>query len=331
MASSILITGAAGYMYVHPQVNALLEQGVNVIQLNLLDETAVSQVILQHNIDIVIQTASSIDPSLSLPLISALALKKQNTGVETYFIHTSGLSAFYPRTGWTEERMKDTDAIFEIEKGLADTFPIRNTDVTISEYAQKKRVTSYILVPSTVYGKGSGVWNRLSVVMPNYISGAISQGAVYKFAKNTKVSGVHISDLTSLYALIIKRILHSDPPASGTKGYYFALAHDLIWWEVLDNLAASMKARGLVKDTRLKVWPSDQVAAEAMGVPEMFVQPLWNSGENLVSDNRGRLGWKPMWDKERFLKDIDDEVDAVLELGKAKSSLMDSLNNFSKG
>jgi hypothetical protein len=53
--------------------------------------------------------------------------------------------------------------------------------------------------------------------------------------------------------------------------------------------------------------------------------------ENLVSDNEGRLEWKPSWDKERFLRSIDDEVDAVLELGKAKSSLIDSLSNLSKG
>lgn len=38
------------------------------------------------------------------------------------------------------------------------------------------------------------------------------------------------------------------------------------------------------------------------------------------------IGWKPVWDKERFLQNINDEIDNVVELGKAKSSLIDSLH-----
>lgn len=47
---------------------------------------------------------------------------------------------------------------------------------------------------------------------------------------------------------------------------------------------------------------------------------------NIVVDNAFKLGWKPTWDKARFLENIDDEVVSVLELGKAKSSLIDSLH-----
>jgi hypothetical protein len=34
-----------------------------------------------------------------------------------------------------------------------------------------------------------------------------------------------------------------------------------------------------------------------------------------------RIPWRPAWSKERFF----DNIDAVLELGKAKSGLIDSL------
>lgn len=46
---------------------------------------------------------------------------------------------------------------------------------------------------------------------------------------------------------------------------------------------------------------------------------------DIVADNAFKVGWKPMWDKARFLENIDDEILNVLELGKAKSSLIDSL------
>lgn len=50
-----------------------------------------------------------------------------------------------------------------------------------------------------------------------------------------------------------------------------------------------------------------------------------NLSANIVVDNAFKLGWKPTWDKARFFENIDNEVVSVLELGKAKSSLIDSL------
>lgn len=97
-----------------------------------------------------------------------------------------------------------------------------------------------------------------------------------------KVSGVHISDLTALYGRIIDKIHRKETIQSGTEGYYFALAHDLFWWETLDHLAAALNARGLVTDSKTRLWPSDEAAAEALGVPVPFVQLLWNSGYVVV-------------------------------------------------
>lgn len=134
------------------------------------------------------------------------------------------------------------------------------------------------------------------MVLPVYVQASISCKRVYKFAENTvsdgvskqsgigtdripqKVSGVHISDLTALYGRIVEKILQRKAPPSSKEGYYFALAHDLIWWEVLDQLAVALNARGLVTDSQTHFWPSDDVAAESMGIPVQFVQPLWNSG-----------------------------------------------------
>lgn len=89
---------------------------------------------------------------------------------------------------------------------------------------------------------------------------------------------MHISDLTALYGRIIEKVLRQEALPSGTEGYYFALAHDLFMGEVADHLAAALKARDLVPDSRTQVWASDEAAAEALKVPVQFVQVLWNSG-----------------------------------------------------
>lgn len=54
------------------------------------------------------------------------------------------------------------------------------------------------------------------------------------------------------------------------------------------------------------------------------------SRENIVAENDKKIGWSPLWNRERFLERIDDEVAAVVELGKAKSSLIDSLLELAK-
>jgi hypothetical protein len=45
----------------------------------------------------------------------------------------------------------------------------------------------------------------------------------------------------------------------------------------------------------------------------------------MVAEIPRKIGWRPAWSKDRFFDNIDDEIDAVLELGKAKSGLIDSL------
>lgn len=46
--------------------------------------------------------------------------------------------------------------------------------------------------------------------------------------------------------------------------------------------------------------------------------------------NKQQLGWEPVWDTERLLTKMDDEIDAVLELGQAKSSLIGTLFEVAK-
>lgn len=55
------------------------------------------------------------------------------------------------------------------------------------------------------------------------------------------------------------------------------------------------------------------------------------SSDDMVAQIPFDIGWKPEWSKKRFFDNIDNEIDAVLELGKAKSSLVDSLFKAAQG
>lgn len=50
----------------------------------------------------------------------------------------------------------------------------------------------------------------------------------------------------------------------------------------------------------------------------------------IVSENPPKIGWVPTWNAERMLQSLGDEINDVLELGEAKSSLLGSVNPRSK-
>lgn len=88
---------------------------------------------------------------------------------------------------------------------------------------------------------------------------------------------VHVSDLMKFYTLLVEKISDGEDLPNGENGYYFPVAHQFGWWETLDRLASSMHARGLVKDAVVRTWPSDEVAAESLGLPVPFMHMIWNS------------------------------------------------------
>lgn len=76
---------------------------------------------------------------------------------------------------------------------------------------------------------------------------------------------------------MVEKILLKEPMPSGEEGYYFAMAHRQPWWDVLQRIAESLHARGLVESPEVKTWPSDEMAAESLGYPLMFVRALGTS------------------------------------------------------
>ncbi|KAL6800911.1 hypothetical protein GGI42DRAFT_327151 [Trichoderma sp. SZMC 28013] len=350
MTWNILITGAAGYIggslvvgllsgesvkfspgNIHvlvrseEQAGHFTSLGVNAVQCSLLDEDKITGIVLEKNVDIIIHCASSLDPNLAYPLISALQKRRQATGKDTYFIHTAGMGAFSKETGWPHGPVKDTDPVFELEKKVPeqDAFPVTRVSVAITEFAQKLNVTSFIVFPPLVYGRGTGPYKKLSVQVPGLIRAFIAQKVVYKFDYEGRWPAAHISDVVDYYLLLIELIIQGKPPQSGEKGYYFAATHYLSWWEISEGLAKSLHARGLVKEPIPAVWPSVELAEKALGFPSPYVQVAFSSSPQGIADKRYAIGWEPKWNAPDFFKIIDDEVQSVLDLDIARASIAD--------
>ncbi|KKP01421.1 hypothetical protein THAR02_06461 [Trichoderma harzianum] len=240
------------------------------------------------------------------------------------------MGAFNKETGWPHGPVKDTDPVFELEKKVPehDAFPVTRVSVAITEFAQKLDVTSFIVFPPLVYGRGTGPYKKLSVQVPSLIRAFIAQKMVYKFDYEGRWPAAHISDVVDYYILLIDLIIQGKPPQSGKKGYYFAATHYLNWWEISEGLAKSLYARGLVKEPVPAVWPSVELAEKALGFPSPYVQVAFSSSSQGIADKKYAIGWEPKWDAPDFFNIIDDEVQSVLDLDIARASIADF---FAKG
>jgi hypothetical protein len=81
-----------------------------------------------------------------------------------------------------------------------------------------------------------------------------------------------------LYGLIVEKVIQDEQIPNGTNGYYFSTTYQISSHELADRLAGALHARSLVASSQPEVWPSNEAAAEALGVPAKFVEYLWNSG-----------------------------------------------------
>ena len=86
-----------------------------------------------------------------------------------------------------------------------------------------------------------------------------------------------MEDLAKLYTLILEKVVQGELTPSGERGYYFAMAHRSSMWSVAEGLAASLYRRGLVDSAEVKVWPSDQKAAEELGFPARYIRAMCTS------------------------------------------------------
>ncbi|KAF2652652.1 NAD(P)-binding protein [Lophiostoma macrostomum CBS 122681] len=340
---NILITGAAGYIggsilsdfvsgtngsiagaRIHAvvrseqQVHTLSKLGVNILNFELSDEAAVAAAIDKNE-------SNSMDYLLVSNLLQALGRRKAVVNTPVYLIHSSVTTWYSEEGGWPHGNLKDTDAIYEKEKELDIPHPIRETNVFLVKKAKECGVTSFNLAIPNIYGVGTGEGRKISILIPALIQASIALKKVHKFDKDGYPPAAHISDVVALYRLVVEHVLQEQKIPNGKDGYYFVQAHRAPWWAYMEALAKSLYARGLVADSEVETWPSDEAAAQALHFPAQFIRAMGTASGGLEPVNAYRLGWQPKWDEQMFLDHADDEVQALLDLGKVRTSLFDKI------
>ncbi|OQE23174.1 hypothetical protein PENSTE_c009G00603 [Penicillium steckii] len=299
---NILVTGASGYIggsivaeilghkhdifdavRIHAavrspeQAESLSKLDVNVVQFDLSDQAAVARYILLNDIDCIINNATSIDTNVVSNLILALGKQKDTTGKENFYIHTTGLSAFDQNTNWPFGEVKDTDHVYDLERKSADTYIVRKVDTFVVERLKSTGIRGFLIFPPTLHGRGTGAWNQLSPQIPALVKAAMRYKKVYKFFENRDATLAHVSDVAKFFGQLLEAIIQGKSLPNGENGHYFLVSHVVPWWKIMDRLAEKLHARGLITTASSEIWPSDEMAADSVGVPVKFAHSMWNA------------------------------------------------------
>jgi nucleoside-diphosphate-sugar epimerase len=303
------------------KAKVLAEHGVKPILFTSLDDSAaLTAAASQH--DIVINTASGFHTGAAKALILGLGQRKRDTGNDVYFIHTTGTSNIGDKPitkEYYEPRiLSDKDDLYSYlkKREAAEQYSQRTTDLVSVDTGLEEQVKTYLIMSPTIYGLGSGLFNKNSIQLPTLIRTAIKRGQVEVIAPGNGVwDAVHIADLVTLYEVILSKVLEGTPIPSGKKGIYFSETGDYTWRSMAEGLAAELHRQGVLK------------TAEVKDVSLKEGAELWSGGNmqlgelGFASNSRSRaelsreLGWKPVRTRGDFRESFREEVEVVVAEG----------------
>ncbi|KAI1305665.1 NAD dependent epimerase/dehydratase family protein-like protein [Xylaria venustula] len=308
-----------------------------VVYKDLDDLETTTAVAAQH--DLVISTTLGYHTASARALQKGLAQRKRaHPSSEPWFIHTSGTSNIGSRPvsrawldndslkGRTFDDVADDVYGYEVARNAKEPYIQRTTELSVVDAGLELDVRTLVVMAPTIYGMGSGLFNKRSVQIPAFIATSLDRGrAVVIGDGEGEWDHVHVQDLAALYEILALQVLENkgkDLPW-GKKGIIFAGAGRHSWNDVARGVARACYEAGVLPDVaveHLSLADAARLFAEAyLGeADELLVElGLACSARTIPTVARG-LGWKPVRGHEDWERGFRYDVDAVLEKRRQK-------------
>lgn len=268
---SVLVRGA-------DKAEAMASKGVNTVLFdNFEDYDTIKRAASEHDgtelidrrvsirlIDAgILHTASGFHTGIAKSLLAGLAERKQKTGREVYYMHTSGTSNVsdspalglypeYPDNVWCDSdpahvlsNMRQMNRAFE--------YPQRTTDLTVVDTGVASGVKTYIFICPILYGEGLGDFHKLTHQVPDMMRRAEKDGYAWIVGDGKGVKNhIHISDLAALFETFLNAILEGREVPSNEKGIFFAENGEHTWQEVGDGIAKAGVELGILTSSEVR-------------------------------------------------------------------------------
>ncbi|TVY81847.1 Uncharacterized protein LSUE1_G002374 [Lachnellula suecica] len=345
ISTKILLTGATGYIggsiltqllesehgfsasniFVlvrgEDKAKALATKGVNPILFNSLDDFEVIKKAASEH-DVIIHTASGFHTESAKALIIGLGERNIATGKAVHYFHTSGTSNLgdQPISGTYHESrtFSDKENIYTYLKAreALQPYPQRTTDIAVVETGLSAGVPTTIIMSPTIYGLGSGDFNRLSIQGPIAMRAAIRMGQAMVIGEGKGIwDYVHVQDLVKLYELLLTKVINGEAVPTGEAGILFSGTGRFSWAEMARGIASALVKVGAIENSEVKSVSIVEAAESLLGDPAatLLAELGLASNSRTSSDIAHELGWREEKTEEDFKKSFSEEAKLVVE------------------
>lgn len=169
----------------------------------------------------------------------------------------------------------DKEDVFEFEerKEAEEAYGQRTTDVAVVKTGERTGVKTYIMMPPTIYGRGTGFFNQGSMQIPSVIRAAVKSGVpAYVGDGTARLGHVHVTDLALLYELVFGKVLAGEEIPSGRRGIYFSNTGSHNWRDIAGHVGRAGVALGALKAAEPRSVSLDEVAAKWLKAPPQVAE-----------------------------------------------------------
>jgi nucleoside-diphosphate-sugar epimerase len=153
-------------------------------------------------------------------------------------------------------------------------FPQRTTDVEVTRLGGELNVNTYILMSPTIYGLGTGYFNRLSIQVPFYIRAAIEMKVATVISDGSaRWSNIHIEDLAAFYEFFVAKLLNGQSQAAhDAQGIYFTETGESSWLEIVQMIAHVGRGLGVLETENVESMTLEDAASKWTGGNTVFAE-----------------------------------------------------------
>lgn len=178
----------------------------------------------------------------------------------------------------------------------------------------------------TIYGVGTGLFNKRSVQIPAFVATALDHGRAVVIGDGKGIwDHVHVADLAALYELLALRALdeRGEGLPRGKKGIIFASHGRHSWGGIAQGVARACHEAGVLPDATVQSLSLPEAtrlfaASYLAEADEAMVELGMASCARTIPTVAVRLGWKPVRGEDAWERGFRDDVDAVLKERREK-------------
>lgn len=320
MSLKVFLTGATGYIggsvlkkllqcSTKYHVTALVRAKEAANKLASLNVTPLVGTL--DDLDLLTKAAEEADAVINtadadhLKSVQALITGLSKATKPKVFIHTSGTGVLTDNArGNVTADFIYSDLDMKSINALAITQPHKEVDKYIFDHC--KHIDSLIIAPPTIYGTGTGPFNKHSIQIPKLIEVYLQIGQAATVGKGLHIwNAVHIEDLADFYFLVLEKALEGKADVRN-EGWYFVESGEYRHSDLTKKIAQVLLKKKLIKTDTVREMTKEELDKYIEG-PFMFAV---GSNSRCKAERSRKLGWKPV--KKDIFSSIEEEVDTLV-------------------